>query len=230
MSLQVIAVGPPRTGTSSLKVALQSLGFARCMHMDELFNQPNLVDHWIELFETGKTDFATLFAGYQSSADFPGCLAYRELMAHYPEAKFIVNYRDADAWYDSMLETVYAFVPRTAEQKQSLLEKGEQDPRYLGIAKTLALVEVYLLERHYAGQFADRERTIARYHRFFTEVRETIPASRRLDYRLGDGWEPLCSFLGKDVPTESFPFKNKRQDFITQVGGMISGGGKLKIK
>ena len=230
MSLQVIAVGPPRTGTTSIKAALLTLGYGRCMHMDELFNQPALVDHWIELFDTGETDFDSLFAGYRSSTDFPGCLAYADLMNRYPEATFIVNYREPESWYASMLDTVYAFVPRTPETKQHLLDKGREQPRFLGIAKTLALVNDYLFEGYFAGEFADKAATLARYERFYDELRAAIPAERRLEYTVEGGWEPLCAFLGEPVPGVPFPRKNQRADFITQVGGMINGGGALKLR
>ncbi|MGB3800965.1 MAG: sulfotransferase family protein [Lewinella sp.] len=230
MSLEVIAIGPPRTGTSSLKAALITLGYGKCMHMDELFNQPELVDLWIELFETGTTDYDRLFSGYRSSTDFPGCLAYRELMARYPDAKFIINYREPGPWYDSMRATVDEFVPQTPEAKQVLLDRGREQPRFLGIARTLGLVEKYLLRQHYGGAFADRERTLKTYQTFFEEARETIPAQRRIEYNVSEGWGPLCDFLEVPEPTAPFPFKNKRADFISQIGGMITGGGKLQIK
>ena len=230
MSLQVIAVGPPRTGTTSLKAALLTLGFDRCMHMDELFNQPQLVDYWTELFDTGTTDFDALFLGYRSSTDFPGCLAYRQLLERYPAAKFIVNYREPESWYASMLETVYAVVPRTPEAKQALLDKGRDEPRFVSIAKTLALVNDYLLEGFFAGAFTDKEQTLDRYARFYDELRATIPPHRRLEYDVRDGWDPLCTFLNTPVPAVPFPRKNQRADFIAQVGGMIHGGGALELR
>lgn len=230
MSLQVIAVGPPRTGTTSIKAALLQLGFGRCMHMDELFNQPRLVDYWVELFDTGDTDFDALFADYRSSTDFPGCLAYHELLERYPDARFIVNYRDPESWYASMLSTVYAVVPKTNEAKQALLAKGIAEPRFRSIAKTLDLVNDYLLEGLFAGAFTDKEATLERYHRFFADLRDAIPADRRLDYDVREGWEPLCAFLQLPVPEGAFPVKNQRADFIAQVGGMINGGGTLQLK
>lgn len=231
MSLQILAVGLPRTGSSSLKQALIDLGFGGCMHMDELFNQPKLVDLWIELYETGKTDTETLFSGYQSSTDFPGALLYKELLAVYPDLKIIINNRDAESWYKSMINTVHDVVPHTEEDKAVLKKKGEDiHPRFLGIAKTLELVEAYLFEKYFGGDFLDKEKTIARYNEHTDRVRAEVPASQLFEFDVKDGWDPLCEFLDVPVPTEDFPFKNKTKDFQEQVGGMIKGGGALKIK
>ncbi|MEM6771129.1 MAG: sulfotransferase family protein [Bacteroidota bacterium] len=231
MSLQILAVGLPRTGTSSLKQALIDLGYDKCMHMDELFNQPKLVDLWVELYETGKTDTDTLFAGYQSSTDIPAALLYKELLGVYPDLKIILNTRDAESWYTSMANTVYPVVPKTDEAKAELKRKGDEiHPRFHGIAKTLKLVEVYLLNRFLEGDFEDKEKTIAKYNAHLNEVREFVPADQLLEFDVKDGWGPLCAYLGADVPEHDFPHKNTTANFQQQVGGMILGGGKLEIK
>ncbi|MEM9836195.1 MAG: sulfotransferase family protein [Bacteroidota bacterium] len=230
MSLQVMAVGLPRTGTSSLKAALQMLGFGPCQHMDNLFSAPDLVDLWIELYETGQTDFNTLFADFHSVTDFPACFCYRELMAAYPDVKVILNYREPGSWYASMLRTIHAVVPTTPEEKAALLEKGQTDPRFLAIAKALALVEVYLLDRPFGGQFLDKGKAIQRYEQHYAAVRQYVPAPQLLEVELGMGWESICNFLEVEVPSESYPFKNKTNDFQEQIGKMITGGGELTIK
>lgn len=230
MSLKVLGVGAPRTGTSSLKVALQMLGFGGCAHMQELFGNPVKTAQWVEFFETGKVDFDDLFDGYQSSTDFPGCLLYAELTERYPDLKFILTLRDPEEWYESILRTIYAAVPHTPEDKEVMRLKGEAHPKFKSIGAALSLVEVYLFQRHYAGEFLDKEATIARYLAFQNELRTRVPAQNMLEFKIGDGWEPLCQFLGVPVPDEPFPFKNKRKDFQEQIGKMVSGGGKLTIK
>ena len=231
MSLQILAVGLPRTGTSSLKQALVELGFGKCMHMDELFNQPDLVDLWVELYETGDTDFERLFAGYQSSTDIPAALLYKEIMAKYPDVKIILNTRDAESWYTSMSNTVYPAVPKTDEVKAEMKRKGDEvHPRFHGIAKTLALVEVYLLNRFLEGDFENKEKTIAKFNAHEQAVKDFVPAGQLLVWSVQDGYGPLCKFLGVDAPAEDFPHKNTTANFQAQVGGMISGGGKLELK
>jgi hypothetical protein len=230
MSLKILGVGAPRTGTSSLKVALEMLGFGQCAHMQELFANPVKTAQWVELFETGQVDFDDLFAGYQSSTDFPGCLLYKELGDRYPGMKFILTDRDPEAWYESLLRTIYAAVPKSPEAKEEMRLKGETSPKFKSIGKALEFVNVYLLQRHYGGEFLDKEKTIARYLAFQNEVRTSVPAQNLLDFNISEGWPPLCQFLDVPVPDQPFPFKNKRKDFQEQIGKMVNTGGKLTIK
>ena len=123
MSMKVIGVGGPRTGTASLKDALEILGFGRCYHMEWLFNHQEDLKYWHELFNTGKTDFDRLFQGCQSTVDFPGYLNYKALYKQYPEAKFILNDRDPEAWYESAKHTVHSVTPTTIPEKMKMLRK-----------------------------------------------------------------------------------------------------------
>lgn len=230
MSLKILGVGAPRTGTSSLKVALEMLGFGKCAHMQELFANPVKTTQWVELFETGSVDFGDLFNGYQSSTDFPGCLLHRELAEQYPGLKFILTDRDPEGWYESLLRTIYAAVPQSPEAKEEMRLRGEESPKFKSIGGALELVNVYLLQRHYGGDFLDKEKTIARYLAFQNEIRTSVPAQNLLEFKIGEGWEPLCKFLDVPVPEQPFPFKNKRKDFQEQIGKMVSTGGKLTIK
>ena len=52
-----------------------------------------------------------------------------------------------------------------------------------------------------------------RYRQAHDEVRRSVSESRRLEYKLGSGWEPLCDFLGVSVPQEPFPNVNESADF-----------------
>jgi hypothetical protein len=230
MSLKILGVGAPRTGTSSLKVALEMLGFGKCAHMQELFANPVKTAQWVGFFETGQVDFDDLFDGYQSSTDFPGCLLYQQLGKRYPGLKYILTDRDPEAWYESLLRTIYAAVPQSAEAKEEMRLKGEASPKFKSIGGALELVNVYLLQQHYGGDFLDKQKTIARYLAFQNEVRTSVPAQNLLDFKIGEGWEPLCRFLGVPVPDQPFPFKNKRKDFQEQIGKMVNTGGKLTIK
>lgn len=230
MAIKVIGAGGPRTGTASLKTALEVLGFGKCSHMEGLFNQPDLVDYWVEFFETGKTDFDALFKDHQSTTDFPGCLLYKELLEQYPDAKVILTLRDPENWYQSTLETVHRFVPQTFMQKLPFIPRKLSSPRFRNIAKTLALVEVYFLKRHYKGQFKNKKQTLEIYNAFNEEVRRTVPKGQLLEMHISEGWEPICKFLNVPIPDQPFPKKNQRAQFIQQIGGMINGGGKLQLK
>lgn len=230
MAIKVIGAGLPRTGTASLKTAFEILGFGECLHMETLFNKPHLVDNWVELFNTGKTDMEALFAGFQSTSDFPGALLYKELLEKYPDAKVVLGVRDPEEWYDSAARTVYAFTPKTWQQKLKLLPKRIKSKRFRGIAKTLGLVEVYLWKKFFRGEFPDKAKAIERFNSFNEEVRQYVPAGQLLEYRAGEGWEPLCQFLGVPIPEEPFPHRNQRDQFIAQLTKLLSSGGSFKIK
>lgn len=230
MSVKVVGLGMPRTGTSSLKAALESIGFGPCLHMDNLFNTPPLVKSWHQFLEKGEGDFGRLFPDFQSSTDFPGCLMYREIYQQYPDAKFILGTRDADAWYDSVERTIYSVVPNTEEGWAGIRKRGEDNPRFENIGNALHLVGEYLLNRYFQGDFLNRELTIKRYNQFYEEVSAFIPADQLLKYEISQGWDPICQFLGVDVPEAEFPYKNKTIDFQQQIGKMINGGGKLTLK
>ena len=44
-------------------------------------------------------------------------------------------------------------------------------------------------------------------------VRGLVPKERLLEWSVQDGWEPLCQFLGKEVPDEPFPHANTAAGF-----------------
>src|SRR4028118_1427594 len=98
MAIGVIGAGLGRTGTLSLKAALEELGFGACYHMIELLGHPEQVHFWETASRGESVDWDTLFTGYQAVVDYPGCRYYRTLMEHYPEAKVILTGRDPARW------------------------------------------------------------------------------------------------------------------------------------
>ncbi|MEZ4994228.1 MAG: sulfotransferase [Saprospiraceae bacterium] len=230
MSLKVIGVGGPRTGTSSLKVALEILGYQKCYHMKELLNQPEKVHLWRTLFDTGSTDFDAIFEGYQASSDFPGYLAYKALWKQYPDARFILTERDAEKWHTSVMNTVYQAIHPTLAGKLKRLQKVLFSPRLRKISKVFHLLKEYFFAGLYQGRFPDKASTIRIYEEFNEEVKRTIPAEQLLIFDIADGWEPLCAFLGKPVPDVAFPYLNKRENFKAQVKMMLETGAQMELK
>src|SRR5207248_1610854 len=105
--LKIIGAGFGRTGTMSLKVALEELGFRPCYHMIEVFERPADIAVW-EVAAMGKPiDWAALFAGYQATVDWPACIFYKELMHVYPDAKVILTVRNPENWYESAKSTIF---------------------------------------------------------------------------------------------------------------------------
>src|SRR5438094_934614 len=107
MAIRVIGAGLGRTGTLSLKAALEELGFTQCYHMIELLMHPEQVTYWEAASAGQPVDWDALFEGYQAVVDYPGCMYYRQLMEQYPEAKVLLSVRDPEKWYESARETIF---------------------------------------------------------------------------------------------------------------------------
>ncbi len=105
MSLKIIGAGLGRTGTASLKVALEMLGTGQGYHMSEVLQDPAKGKAWIAAAD-GNADWDKIFDGYGSSLDYPGCTFWKELAEHYPDAKIILTVRDPVRWFDSVNETI----------------------------------------------------------------------------------------------------------------------------
>ena len=123
-TLKVIGAGYGRTGTKSLKTALEKLGYGKCYHMEELLSTPEHVKYWKDAMEGKPVNWEELFGqyGYQSAVDFPTSLYYKELAAYYPEAKVILSIRDAEKWYKSVYQTIYTFEPEAKVKLKMLLK------------------------------------------------------------------------------------------------------------
>ena len=195
MSLAVIGAGLPRTGTSSQKAALEQLGFGPCYHMRPLLDLPNHWPLWETAAKGGPVDFHTIFEGWGSTTDAPGCHFYRELANLYPDAKVVLSVRDPEAWFASTQNTIL-----------SPAISAMHDLRGAG-----AMMEA--INWGSAPELRDHDWMLARYHRHNEEVKATIPARRLLVYDVAEGWAPLCRFLGRPVPDMPFPRNNSTEDF-----------------
>jgi hypothetical protein len=192
--LKVIGAGFGRTGTSSLKIALEQLGFGRCYHFRNMLAEWH-VPRWRAILDGGAPDWDRMFRGYASTADFPTASRYRELAAYYPQAKVILSTRDAGDWYRSTRDT--------------LLPLRRALPTWLPPFGLIAEVTDKLLWRGaFEGRFEDREYMLQRYQCHLEEVRAAIPPERLLVFDVREGWEPLCAFLGVPVPETTFPRTN----------------------
>ena len=208
MALSVIGAGVGRTGTLSLKLALERLGLGPCYHMTEIF--VGHLDHvalWQSAADRQAVDWDALFEDYQAAVDFPASAFYRELAAHYPSARVILTERDPERWYQSFRSTI--FQPLTGELPDHLSAWG-------------AMVHKAILERVFGGKVADKADAIAGYQRHNDEVKRTIPSQRLLVYEVSQGWEPLCRFLEVAVPDEPFPKVNSTDEWLEKIGSRLA--------
>ena len=200
MTLAVIGAGFGRTGTLSLKDALERLGFAPCYHMVEVIEHPEHVDFWQRAAAGGEVDWEEILAGYRAAVDWPACNFYGPLAARYLEAKVILTLRDPDRWYDSACETIFPRILRPLAEDHPAWPRAQMQRRIV-------------IEQALGGDIANRERVLAAFRRHAEEVQRTIPPERLLAYRVADGWEPLCRLLRRPVPDEPFPHVNATDDF-----------------
>ncbi len=105
--LKIIGAGFGRTGTLSLKVALEELGFGPCYHMLEMFQHPEHIALWEAASKGHPVDWHQVFEEYQATVDWPGCAFYEQFMEAYPDAKVLLTVRDPDKWYESSQATIY---------------------------------------------------------------------------------------------------------------------------
>jgi hypothetical protein len=204
--LDVIGVGFGRTGTMSLKLALEQLGFGPCYHMTEIVKNPGHARLWRTAHSGQPVDWAELFARYRATVDWPACHYYRELMDAFPEAKAILTIRDPDQWYESMVNTLYSL--KTAADARLLARREEP-----GVKDALTMPGSRIWEETFAGRFEDRQHAIAVFEQHNAEVIRNVPAVRLLVYRVSAGWQPLCEFLGVGPPDDAFPRINSTQSF-----------------
>jgi hypothetical protein len=215
--MQVIGAGLPRTGTLTQKLAIELLGLGPCYHWVDLLADFSRFEHWERALD-GEQDWDEIFAGFESSVDWPGGLFYAELAETYPEAKVVLSVRDPERWEPSFRETVWDMCFGDSLIYHLSAARAQIDPSW---ARYLRLVaRMFWIER---GPFAAAHETpadlIAGMQRHEAAVKQQIPAERLLVWDVTEGWDPLCAFLGVPVPDEPLPHANDRDTFIGRVAG-----------
>jgi hypothetical protein len=202
MTLKVIGAGLGRTGTLTLKAALEQLGLGPCHHMVEVFAYMEQADFWRRAAEGESVDWEEIYANYPATVDWPSCHFWRQLSDRYPDAKMLLTVRDPERWWESMSETIV-----------KAMRAGAADPD-AGRRQAMRFAELIISEQAFAGDYS-RENAIAAFNRHNAAVRAAIPAERLLVYEVSQGWAPLCAFLGVPVPDTPFPRTNSREEFWT---------------
>ena len=213
MALKVIGAGWGRTGTESLKLALEQLGFDKCYHMFELIKDQSRFPCWLQLEQGQVPDYDALFKGYQSAVDFPAALYYRELMAQFPDAKVILTVRDADSWYESASKTILKGIPGPVLILARIFGFFSPSLRNLPAASEWLNRILFNENALFRGQARNPEALKKIYTAWNEEVQRAVPANRLLVFEVRDGWQPLCSFLNVPVPETPFPRSNDSKSF-----------------
>lgn len=204
--MKVIGAGFGRTGTFSMKAALEQLGFGPCYHMLEVFDKPRHVELWQAAGEGKALDWDELFAGYHATVDWPACAFYEQLMQAYPAAKVLLNVRDPEKWYESALNTIF---PRSGPERGSPLGPDDSSfPR---------MVDTIIWQGAFGGRFMDKQHALTIFERHIQEVKQRVPAERLLVFDVKEGWAPLCAFLDVPVPATPFPRLNDTAAFQQRI-------------
>lgn len=200
MTLQVVGAGVGRTGTASLKLALEKLLGAPCYHMLEVFQHPGHADVWRRASLDEPVDWDTLFEGFVAVVDWPAGSFWPELSRHYPDALVLLSLRDPEEWWESANNTIFPSIRNTPNLPPDWK----------------AMIEV-LFTKRWGADARDKEASIRRFNEHNARVVAEVPKERLLVWRAGDGWEPICRALKLPVPDEPFPRTNTREEFQARV-------------
>lgn len=193
MTLSIIGAGFGRTGTHSMKEALEVLGFGPCHHMVEVLSNPDQLAKWRSIADGATPDWKDLLGAYRSSIDWPSAYYWRELVEHFPRAKVLLTVRSPQSWYTSFSKTILEGIGPNS------------DPESFGFK--------IIRNKVFDGKPENETHAIAAYEKNNATVCSSIAADRLLVYWVGDGWEPLCKFLNVPVPATPFPASNSTEEF-----------------
>lgn len=202
MDLRVVGAGLPRTGTTSLKAALERLTGVGCYHMLEVFSH---ADTHIALWQRAVAGDAAvldeILSGFGAAVDWPSSSFWEQLAAANPDAVIVLSSRrDAAAWWDSVDRTVWEAMRRGSGMP-------EWDAMVTGLCARLGVDDL-----------DDRDAAISAYEAHNARVRAAVATDRLIDWQATDGWGPLCRGLGVAEPDEAFPRLNDTGEFRTMAG------------
>jgi len=196
--LKVIGAGFGRTGTLSLKNALEQIGYGPCYHMVEVLKNPDHVALWQAIADGLEPDWDSIFANYASAVDWPTSAFYGPLLRAYPEAKVILTVRNTDAWHRSVVNTIGH--PERVDQ--------HPNPAFVSMVRSIVWDGIF------DGQVEGKGHAVRTFDRHVAEVKATVPPERLLVFDAGQGWTPLCEFLDVPIPTDvPYPFLNTTEDW-----------------
>ncbi|MFV0294558.1 MAG: sulfotransferase family protein [Hyphomicrobiaceae bacterium] len=205
MSLDVVGAGFGRTGTNSLKVALEQLGFNPCHHMFEVRNRADQIRFWAAAARGEREDWDTVFQGFRANVDWPSAYFWQPIAAHYPDAKVILSHRPEQSWLKSIRSTIFTSL-------------GDMSSRADGLSREQGDMAYDIIMRRTFGERVDDDAHVLDvYRRHMEKVKATISPDRLLVYDVAEGWEPLCRHLGVAVPDTPFPRTNSTEEFQARV-------------
>lgn len=201
MELAVVGAGVGRTGTHSLKLALEQLSGEPCHHMMEMMANPDQAPAWIDAIHGRPVDWAIMLQKYRSIVDWPGASFWPELLAANPDTLVLLSVRDPESWYRSASCTIFLAFDRVPPELKPWMDAMRK-----------------LLRDRFSDQFEDPTAMMDAYERHNDDVRAKVPSGQLLEWNLGDGWDALCERLRLPVPEVPFPVTNSTSEFREMIG------------
>lgn len=230
--MQVLSLGLSRTGTASMQEAYKILGYENPYHFANIFANVKDADMWSEAMQAkmnktkpyGRAEYDQLLGHCAAVTDSPGCCMWEELVEAYPEAKVVLVERDEAKWVKSfgvLLEGVLNPFGRYVLQYT--------DPWWFG--RVLKVSSLWIGTLCGSTDVPTIKKNAADiYRRHYRDVRAKVPKDNLLNYQLGSGWEPLCQFLGKEVPDVPFPHRNEADILENAMGTVMMKSVKRSLR
>ena len=199
MALKIIGAGFGRTGTLSLKAALEQLGYGPCHHMKEVMLNNDQAEWFSQASKGVEVDWHEVFNRYTSAVDWPAAAYYQELADSFPDAKIVLGVRDPDAWYESVENTIFRVIPNFPKWIRFIFPRSD---------KVFNMIEKTIWQGEFSGQFEDKGTAIQVFNERIETIKKMFPPERLLIHTSKDGWEPLCEFLDVGIPDTPYPWVN----------------------
>jgi hypothetical protein len=201
MEIAVVGAGVGRTGTHSLKIALEQLYGAPCHHMMEMMADPTQAPAWMDAIDGRPVDWSAMLERYRTIVDWPGASFWPELHAANPDALVLLSVREPEDWYRSASNTIFNAFDRVPPELAPWMNAVRQ-----------------LLHDRFSDRFDDPTAMMDAFERHNDAVRAAVPSGQLLEWTPGDGWGPICERLDLAVPVEPFPLTNTTKEFREMIG------------
>lgn len=200
--MEIIGAGFGRTGTNSLKIAIETLGFRPCYHMYEVTQNPSHINFWNKAASNAPVEWIDFFKSYKATVDWPASAFIPQIYNAFKSSKVIITVRDPEEWYQSAKKTI--FLTMANWEKNENIETRDR----MGMAKKI------ILDGIFSGKHENKDHCIDVFNKHIDDVSKVVPKENLLVFDVSEGWVPLCEFLNVEVPNGVFPHTNTRANFL----------------